>query len=114
MIHSKEVYTEVYEVLKGLDKQMVMRIPEQILQTIIDSVDEDYKVTIDWNMPLEKQNLKEETLNVLGWLNLNFWAEGEEKIAYQQQYLKNIIEQENSQQLTKTSFWQSFLSKMKK
>ena len=114
MMHSNQVYTEVYEILKVLDKQLVMKIPQEILQTIVNHVDETYEVKIDWNLPLEEQSLHEDTFNVLGWLNLNFWVEGEEKEYYQQKYLQNIIDHESNQQLVKQSLWKTIFAKMKK
>lgn len=91
------IYTEVYEILKNIDKMKVMKIPIDILNTIIRERDKSHIVDIDWSKSLEEQNLHEDTINVLGWINLSFWAETEdEKEKLKNIYLNNIIQSEET------------------
>ena len=43
------IYSEVFEILKNIDKKMVMKIPEEILENIKNNKDTNYKEHIDWN-----------------------------------------------------------------
>ncbi len=89
------VYAEIYEILKSISKMKVMQIPVDVLNIIISERDKNYIINIDWSKPLEDQNLLEDTINVLGWINLNFWVETqEEKENLKRLYLNNIIESE--------------------
>lgn len=104
------IYAELYEILKSIDKMKVMKVPIDILNTIIRESDKNYNINIDWSRPLEEQNLHEDTINVLGWINLNYWAETEEeKDNLKRLYLNNIIaSEETSIALPKKSIVDSF------
>ena len=73
------VCSEIYEILKNIEKNKVMKIPSEILEMIKEHRNPNLKVNINWNEPLENQNLNKDTINLLGWINLNFWAETEEE-----------------------------------
>jgi len=73
------IYSEVYEILQNIDKNMVMKIPKDILLNIKKNKNADYKRHIDWNKKLSEQNLHEETINIIGYINYNFWCDTSEK-----------------------------------
>ena len=50
------VYSEVYEILKNIEKEKVMLIPEEIIKKIKSNVDPNYKDKIDWSKKLSVQN----------------------------------------------------------
>lgn len=89
------VYSEVYEILKNLDKEKVMLIPESIIEKIKSNVDPDYEDKINWSKKLSTQNLQKDTINIIGFLNYNYWCETPEKkreyleIVYNNRYQKN-------------------------
>lgn len=73
------VFAELYEIFKNIEKEKVMKIPSQILEIIKKQRDPNLNIKINWNAPLENQKLHEDTINVLGWINLNFWAETQDE-----------------------------------
>jgi len=91
----KRVYCELSEIFKNIDKEKVMKIPIEILEEIKKNTNEDVRIHIDWDRPLSEQELSEDTLNILGWINVAFWTEGaEEKQKLYSRFYKNKREQE--------------------
>lgn len=71
-------YAEVFEILKYMDKKIVMKTPVEILQFFKDNKDDNYISNIDKKDIFNKNNISEDTLRVLSWLNINYWV-GENK-----------------------------------
>ena len=89
----KIVYQELYVILNGIMKNKVMKIPKDILNLIINNRDSNYKVDIEWNKPLEKQNLHEDTINCLGLFYYSYWTDSkEEKEELRKIFYKDEIE----------------------
>ena len=72
----KEAYVEVLEVLKCMDKKYVEKIPEKLIEFFKDNSDTEYNFILD--VPIEKKELKKESMNLLAMLNINYWCEDEE------------------------------------
>lgn len=87
--YSKSAYTEVFEILKNMDRKLVMKIPIEIVKAIKDNRDLEYKVKIDKNDIFNKKNISKKALNILGWLQINYLTEKDEKIKLMQKYMKN-------------------------
>lgn len=89
------VYSEVYEILKNIEKEKVMLIPEEIIKKIKSNVDPNYKDKIDWSKRLSVQNLQADTINIIGYFNYNFWCDTDDKkrryreIVYNNKYRSN-------------------------
>ena len=90
-INGKNAYTEIFEILKNMDRKLVMKIPIEIVKAIKDNRDIEYKVKINKNDILNKKNISKKALNILGWLQINYLAEKDEKIKLIQKYMKNEI-----------------------
>ena len=73
------VYSELYEILKNINKEKVMKISPKIIDKIINERDKNYEPKINWNKPLTQQNINQNTKNILAWINLKYWASDEEK-----------------------------------
>ena len=71
------VYSEVYEILKNIEKEKVMLIPEEIIEKIKSNADPNYKDKIDWTKRLSGQHLQQDTINVIGYLYYNYWCESD-------------------------------------
>ena len=83
-INQNQVYAEVYAVLAVLGDDYIRKIPQNILNTIADKRDKDYKIVIDENKPLEEQNLSKDAIALLAALKLDYWCKtAEEKKALQ-------------------------------
>ena len=95
------VYSEVYEILKNIEKEKVMLIPEEIIKKIKSNVDPNYKDKIDWSKRLSVQNLQADTINIIGYFNYNFWCETDDKkrryreIVYNNKYRSNSPKSSN-------------------
>lgn len=90
MQDKKIIYSEVFEILKNIDKEMVMKIPNDVLKIIKSNRDPNYNKHINWNKKLSEQNLQKETINIIGFLNYNYWCDTtEKKEKYQNIVLNN-------------------------
>ena len=70
-------YSEVYEILNLIGKEYKDKIPNKLLQIIVDGMDKNYKPTIDMKNPLKEQNISQRTYDILGMLKLNYWCKNE-------------------------------------
>ncbi len=79
MIKNKIAYTEVFEVLSYMNKEVVIKIPYTILSTIKDNRDLNYISRIDKNDIFNPENLSEKAIAILAWLDLKYLASEESK-----------------------------------
>ena len=87
----RNAYTEVFEILKNMDRKLVMKIPIEIVKTIKDNRTIEYKVKIDKNDIFNKKNISKRALNILGWLQINYLSEKDEKMKLINKYIKNEL-----------------------
>lgn len=102
-LEQREVYSEVLEVLRHMNKEYVDKIPKKLIMFFYDncSLDYEFKMT----KSIGEEELKKETLQILAILNLNYWASKQKKdeliMAYSlnnqktQEQLNSKLEQEN-------------------
>lgn len=83
------VYAEVYEILSYMNKITVMKIPIEILTLLKNKRDRSYISRIDKKDIFNKNNIEKETLDILAYFDLHYWANGEEKRALYKQYSEN-------------------------
>lgn len=88
-VQRMEAYVEVIEILKYMDEQYVRKIPEQLINFFRKHCSSEYQFSLDETRPLEEQNLKSKTLDILAMLNVNYWCESEE---HKQELLKQYEE----------------------
>lgn len=71
-LEQREAYSEVLEVLRHMNKIYVDKIPKKLIMFFYDncSLDYEYRMT----KPIEEENLKEATIDILALLNLNYWS----------------------------------------
>ena len=69
---SGDIYEEVYEILSYMDKVTVMKIPENILHTIINRRNINFKTKIDKNNIFDEKNVSKETVDFICLLDYNF------------------------------------------
>ena len=75
----EDVYEELYEVLSNMDKATVMKIPEDILNKIITQRNTSFKTAIDDGDLFNENNISKETMDLLCWIDYNYWASPERK-----------------------------------
>lgn len=76
---SGDIYEEVYEILSYMDKVTVMKIPENILHTIINRRNINFKTKIDKNNIFDEKNVSKETVDFICWLDYNFLMSDERR-----------------------------------
>lgn len=86
----KEAFVEVDAILKLMPIDLVSKIPAQFRQTISENKSVDYKC--DVKEPLEEQNLKKETIAILGLIYRDFLASPEERERLQLEDAKELNE----------------------
>ena len=132
-----KAYSEVYTILNFIDQYYVNKISEKFIEFIYNQKDDNYIPNIDMSIPLEEQELLEDTINILAIIQYNYWCENEkekqELIAilnkneekYQQKlsekfsadkiFQKNNTEIESNEMVVyKENFIQRIINKLKK
>ncbi len=72
----KKAYSEVVEILKLIeDEEKIEKIPYEVVELIKRNSDPTYKPEISKEIPIEDQNLRNETYAILGWLANKYWGE---------------------------------------
>ena len=61
-MNSSLAYSEVYEILNLLEDEYKNRVPEKVIEFFERERDEKYNPIIEIDVPLDKQNLKRETM----------------------------------------------------
>ena len=104
---NKEVYTEVFEILKYMDKVYVMQIPYKILCKIKNNKDDQYVNKIDKNDIYNRDNVLPDTIKYIAWLYVNYWENTEEKVRLKKEYYERICIQEKikKQEFIKENIW---------
>lgn len=69
----KEAYVEVLEILNFMEEKYVEKLPIKLIEFFKRNKSTEYSFILNTNIPLKKQKLKEETLNILAMLYLNYW-----------------------------------------
>ena len=72
----RKAYSEVVEILKLIeDEEKIEKIPFEVVELIKGNSDPTYKPQISTEIPLEEQNLREQTYVILGWIASKYWGE---------------------------------------
>lgn len=85
-VSTRQAYTEIYNFIELLDEYNRNKVPKKLREFFKREKDNTYTKTIEPNIPIKEQNLKEETLALIAMLNLQYWCEDEEE----KQRLKKI------------------------
>lgn len=89
-INTRQAYSEIDEFLGLITKEERDEIPKKLRDFFREEKDTSYHKNINSNIPIEEQNLKEETLAIIALLNLQYWCKDEnEKQRLQQIYANN-------------------------
>lgn len=71
--------SEVYDILKYMNKMSVMKIPTEILEYIRNNKNIEFISNVDKNDIFNKNNISKEALCILAWLDLNYLASEDSK-----------------------------------
>ena len=94
-IEQRQVYSEVLEVLRHMEKIYIEKIPKKIIMFFYDNCSLDYEFRMTKSIGEEK--LHPNTLNILAVLNMNYWSENKSKDDLLMQYA--MIDEKTQKQL---------------
>lgn len=72
-------YAEVDYIIHHMNEKYVNRVPEKLLKFFATIKDPEHEIYVDPHVPLQNQNLKKYTLELLALLHLKYWCEDEER-----------------------------------
>ncbi|MCI9365157.1 MAG: hypothetical protein HFJ54_00525 [Clostridia bacterium] len=78
-ISTRQAYSEIDEFLGLLSEAERQEIPKKLREFFKNEKDRTYFKSIDKNIPIKEQDLKEETLAIIALLNLQYWCKDEEE-----------------------------------
>lgn len=84
-----EASAEINEILKYLPKEEVEKIPSKLREFFKEVSSKDYVTNINPNMPLDKQQIKEKTKDIIALIYRNYWCSGEERKEIDQKLIEN-------------------------
>lgn len=87
--NTRKAYTEVDNFIELLDEYQKNKIPKKLREFFKNEKDEKYIKNIYRNIPIKEQNLLQETLSLIAFLNLQYWCDDEEE----KKRLKNIYKE---------------------
>lgn len=76
---SKKAFKEVYEILKNVDQELLLKIPNKFLELIENNMDNNYNYEAEYNIPLDKQKMLPQTKYVLSLIYRIYFTTEEEK-----------------------------------
>lgn len=76
---TRKSYTEVDNFIELLDEYHKNRIPKKLRDFFKKEKDKEYEKNIYRNIPIKEQNLLQESLYLIAFLNLQYWCEDEEE-----------------------------------
>ena len=72
-------YAEVLEILSFTHISLVEKVPNKLISIFKNNALSTYEYHLDRNIPLEDQELSQETATLLTLISLNYWCSPEEK-----------------------------------
>ena len=75
----KKAYVELLSFLNLIDKEKYNKIPKSFIEFMENNKDRSYEKVVYANRPIEEQNLMQETLDLIAFLNLKYWCDEDEK-----------------------------------
>ena len=72
-------YSEVYDIIKHLDKKLYNKIPTGFIEMLKENMDKNYNVEIDYNKSINKQKLLKDTKIILSIIYRDYLCSEEKK-----------------------------------
>lgn len=88
-IKTKEIYSEVYQVLNLLGNEYIDKLPNSLFNMLKEKRNTNYNPQYIEDIPLNKQNIRKETLAIIALLHLDYWCDNEKEKLELKQILKN-------------------------
>lgn len=103
MVSDEIVYAEVFEILSCMKKEEVMKIPVELLEFFRKERSKTYRTRIDRNDLFNPDNITQRTVNLLGWLIIDYMANEEEKA----ELIRNARENDRRREIEKKAKYSS-------
>lgn len=84
-----EASAEINEIFKYLPKEEVEKIPSKLREFFKEVSSKDYVTNINPNIPLDKQQIKEKTKDIIALIYRNYWCSEEERKELDQKLIEN-------------------------
>lgn len=88
VITTKEMYSEVYGILKALGNKYIDKLPKTVLKVITECKEENYNPEYSMSIPLKEQDINRKSLAMIALFHYNYWCETEEE----RKKFKNMLE----------------------
>lgn len=98
----REAYSEVYFILLNMEWSDVKKIPKDIIKIISKNRIKNYDVNINPYIPLESQQLKEETKAILALFYRKFWCPNDKKEIVEREFKENLKKEKSLNNIEKT------------
>lgn len=72
-------YAEVDYIIHHMNEKYINKIPEKLLNFFSNIKDPNHEIYVNPRVPLQNQNLKKYTLELLALLHIKYWCEDEER-----------------------------------
>lgn len=106
--NTKDAYVEVLSIIDLLEENQKNKIPKNLKDFFEDNKNQNYQANIVPDIPLEEQDLLQETIDILAMLKLNYWCTNEEKEELldllnenEKKYQEELVEKYNPDNLFK-------------
>lgn len=80
---------ELFICLKHVDTDLLNLIPIEVYTMVISNMDVNYYFYYDYDKKIYEQDLLEETVNLLGYIFYNYWANDDEKKEFKKIVINN-------------------------
>ena len=84
-----EASAEINEIFKYLPKEEVEKIPSKLREFFKEVSSKDYVTNINPDLPLDKQQIKEKTKDIIALIYRNYWCSEEERKELDQKLIEN-------------------------
>ena len=88
-IKTKEIYSEVYQVLNLLENDYLNKLPDSLINMLREKRDVNYNPQYTADISLNEQNIKKETISIIVLLYLNYWCKDEKEVLEVKKILKD-------------------------
>lgn len=90
---------EVDEILKHLSQENYNKIPEEIKVAIAENKDKEYKWTYDDTKKLKEQDISDDTIAILSYINMEYLLDEEQK-----KFVESLHEQNEKKTINNTNY----------
>lgn len=84
-----EASAEINEILKYMPKEEVEKIPSKLREFFKEVASKDYVTNINPDLPLDEQQIKEKTKDIIALIYRNYWCTEEERKELDQKLIEN-------------------------